>query len=99
MVKLGDAPLPGGEVKLFPQEGDDKTPRTTIIDSSGHYNFAPPVPLGAAKLTVTGPGKSSDPSAPAATVTVNPKYADAATSGLSATVKAGKNDFPVNLTP
>ncbi len=80
---------------FFP-EAAGASPSPASIDTDGSYqivNFPP----GPVKIAVEGPGRSSDPSKPAPQVILPPRYRDATQSGLTYTVKPGKQEFPIEL--
>ncbi len=97
-VKQGGQPVVDAQVHLYPQEGDDKAERLAGVQQDGKYQFMGPLPLGTAKLTVTPPKGSSDPNKPASAINIDPKYGNIATSGLTTPIKAGKNEYPIELT-
>ena len=96
-VKLGGAPLSGGEVDFVADDGKGRA--TALIDAEGHYRAAG-VPVGPAKIAVQPPGPSSDPKAPRQAGPAMPAhYRDPNKSGLTYSVKSGDQTHDIDLTP
>ena len=97
--------LRGGSVSAV---GGDGIPRSGFISDDGRYRVAD-LPAGPVKLAVTSPdpakpparpGKTGEPPAKASRdgwFPIPDKYADFATSGLSADIRSGTNSLDLNL--
>ena len=111
-VKLDGKALPGGTVVFVPNnaEGTTGPSSTAEIGPDGSYTLMAPggregAVIGVHTVVVTGPpdptnvsGESDPPPVkPGEVVKVPEKYADSLTSGVTAEVKAGENNIPVEL--
>ncbi len=71
------------------------------LDSSGAFKFSTPLPPGTYKVYVQPPPPEQlPPGSPvkkAPSLAIPPKYLDASTTTLTLEVKAGQNEFPIEL--
>lgn len=91
-------PLPAGDVNLYSKERG--VGAIGKLESTGTFSISGPVEVGTYAVYVVPPSPGPpEPGKVAPKVTSNiPKKAqDAATSGLSVTVKEGKNDFTIDV--
>jgi hypothetical protein len=98
-VTLKGAPLPAGLISFHSQVGNREVCNAIIRD--GAYSLDS-VPAGKAVVTVRAiqaNPKGDTTRASSSMVSVPARYADPGKSGLSLTVQAGSQDFPVELTP
>jgi hypothetical protein len=101
-VSLNGKALPGGIVSITDSEGQT---RTGGVNKDGTYSVSNLAPGKAVVTVVTMPDrpsvKGANPAAavpPADFVAIPAKFSDPTQSGLSVEVKAGKQDFDIQMT-
>jgi hypothetical protein len=98
-------PLPTGSIMFIPTQGKAK-PRTSAIDSTGHYQLEAVAGPYVVQIQMIGrlrgdpapTGEGAKLDIPVVDWLIPDKYSDRQTSGLKATVKDGKEqqiDFPL----
>jgi len=97
-VTYKGAPLGAGVVNFLSDKG---RAATADLDSSGAFKMSGPLPVGNYKVFVTPPTPKQLPpgTPPEKTVPFNlpPKLQDPAQTPVTKEVKAGPNDFPIDL--
>jgi hypothetical protein len=97
-VSLRGQPFTEGTVNFVQKEKGIGA--VAVIDSEGKYSFEQPLETGTYSVFVTPP--TPEPGVPGAARPRAPRkiparYLDPGTSGLSYTVKSGRNDYPITL--
>jgi hypothetical protein len=97
-VSLRGKPVTEGNVNFVMKEKG--VGAVAVIDAAGNYAFVQPLETGTYAVFVTPPAQ--EPAMPGTAQPRAPRkfparYLDPATSGLSCTVKSGRNDYPITL--
>jgi hypothetical protein len=101
-VMFEGKPLAGGYVAYV---GSGTPPKTvsSVIDEQGRYSITN-APVGPVQITIQGPsgtaiGPDGRPITTGDPVVIPSRYMDADKSGLTYTVNAGSQDYPIYLLP
>jgi hypothetical protein len=99
-VTYRSQPLTDAEIHLRCRETGVNA--SAPLDTDGRYSVAYPVRVGTYQVTIIPPPVYAVPGQPPPTPRENPnipkKYRSEGTSGLTVTVKEGKNEFNVDMT-
>lgn len=97
-VALGDAPLAAGVVIL---EDAKRGISSSAVIADGKFEFADPVDIGEFRVAIHPPPQPPPHEMPATPPPAGPvipeRYVTADKSGLTATVREGKNELPLRL--
>lgn len=97
-VALGDAPLAAGVVIL---EDAKRGVSSSAVVADGKFEFVDPVDIGEFRIAIHPPPQPPPHEMPATPPPAGPvipeRYATADKSGLTVTVREGKNELPLRL--